>query len=109
MSIMTQKSPHWLSLNKSTPVFQNDLGSVQMLDVTSFPILRRLSIKRLILAPRATREPQWNVNANQLAYVVRGQVLVSMLDDADKFASFVGADVLRRVGSDLPRGEPRRR
>ena len=89
---MTQKSPHWLSLTKSDPVFQNDLGSVQMLDADSFPILRRLSIKRLILAPRATREPQWNVNANQLAYVVRGQVLVSMLDDADKFASFVVAE-----------------
>ncbi|VFA88918.1 Thermophilic glucose-6-phosphate isomerase and related metalloenzymes [Gordonia paraffinivorans] len=35
------------------------------------------------------REPQWNVDANQLAYVVRGQVLVAMLGDVDEFSSFI--------------------
>jgi oxalate decarboxylase len=86
---VTQVSPHWTSLTKAPYVFQNDLGSLQVIDAGSLPILSRLSIKRLTLAPGAVREPQWNVNANQLAYVVRGQVLVPMLADADEFASFV--------------------
>ncbi|MFD4114244.1 cupin domain-containing protein [Streptomyces niveus] len=82
-------SPHWVSLTQSAPTFQNDLGSVQIVDDRALPILSRLSIKRVVLAQRAIREPQWNVNANQLAYVVRGQVLVSMLGDGNEFSSFV--------------------
>ncbi|MFE3121259.1 cupin domain-containing protein [Streptomyces niveus] len=82
-------SPHWVSLTQSAPTFQNDLGSVQIVDGRALPILSRLSVKRVVLARRAIREPQWNVNANQLAYVVRGQVLVSMLGDGNEFSSFV--------------------
>lgn len=82
-------SPHWVSLARSTPTFQNDLGSIQVVDSTSLPILSRLSVKRVVLAPRAIREPQWNVNANQLSYVVRGEVLVSMLANGNEFSSFV--------------------
>src|SRR5690606_21867679 len=37
----------------------------------------------------AIREPQWNVNANQLAYVITGTVLVSMLGNKDEFSSFI--------------------
>lgn len=48
-----------------------------------------MSIKRIVLEPGAIREPQWNVNANQLAYVVSGTVLVSLLGNADAFSSFV--------------------
>jgi oxalate decarboxylase len=86
---MTQTSGHWRSLTKAAAAFQNDLGSIQVIDAGSLPILKRLSIKRLTLAPGAIREPQWNVNANQLAYVTRGRVLVSMLGNADEFSSFV--------------------
>ncbi|MGW6507300.1 cupin domain-containing protein [Streptomyces niveus] len=82
-------SPHWVSLTRSAPTFQNDLGSVQIVDDRALPILNRLSIKRVVLAQRAIREPQWNVNANQLAYVVRGEVLVSILGDGNEFSSFV--------------------
>ena len=42
-----------------------------------------------MLEPGAIREPQWNVNANQLAYVVSGTVLVSILGNADAFSTFV--------------------
>lgn len=86
---MPALSPHWVSLTGSTPTFQNDLGSVQVVDGRTLPILKGLSIKRVTLAPRAIREPQWNVNANQLSYVVRGEVLVSMLGTGGVFSSFV--------------------
>ena len=53
------------------------------------PVLQGMSIKRITLAVGAIREPQWNVNANQIAYVVRGKVLVSTLGSGDSFSSFV--------------------
>ncbi|MER7789788.1 cupin domain-containing protein [Streptomyces sp. NPDC097640] len=86
---MSTGSPYWVSLTAAEAAFQSDLGSVQVVDGQSLPILSRLSIKRVVLAPGAVREPQWNVNANQLAYVVSGEVLVSLLANGEQFASFV--------------------
>ncbi|MDR6969814.1 cupin domain-containing protein [Leifsonia shinshuensis] len=86
---MTSSSPHVASLIDSPDTFQNDGGRISQLTRDDFPILRRMSLKRIVLEPGAVREPQWNVNANQIAYVVRGTVLVSMLATADEFASFV--------------------
>lgn len=86
---MSAQSPYWVSLHKTEPTFQNDLGSVQVVDARHLDILKRLSIKRIILAPGAIREPQWNVNANQIAYVISGEVLVTMLANAGERASFV--------------------
>ncbi len=86
---MTSSSPHVRSLDAATAEFESELGSVQVVDAGTFPLLSRLSIKRLVLQPFGVREPQWNVNANQLAYVVSGTVLVNTLGNADFFSSFV--------------------
>jgi oxalate decarboxylase len=86
---MTAISPHVASLTDATPTFQNDLGAITQLTARNFEILNGMSIKRIVLEAGAIREPQWNVNANQIAYVVRGRVLVSMLDTADVFSTFV--------------------
>lgn len=82
-------SPHVAALDAAKPVFQNELGSITQLTGATFPILSKMSMKRIVLQPGAIREPQWNVNANQLAYVTRGRVLVSMLGNADAFSTFV--------------------
>ncbi|MFI6634953.1 cupin domain-containing protein [Nonomuraea fuscirosea] len=37
---------------------------------------------RVVLDPGAIREPQWNVNANQLGYGLAGTVLVPILGNA---------------------------
>ncbi len=81
-------SRHVAALTSST-VFENEFGSIAQLDGGSLPVLSGMSIKRILLAPGAIREPQWNVNANQLAYVAAGTVLVSMLATGDEFASFI--------------------
>ncbi|HAQ60126.1 MAG TPA: cupin [Microbacterium sp.] len=86
---MPDPSPHVASLSGGASVFESELGSIQQLTRDSFPILKRMSIKRIRLEPGAIREPQWNVNANQLAYVVSGTVLVAILGNADAFSSFV--------------------
>ncbi|MCB5906157.1 cupin domain-containing protein [Streptomyces pinistramenti] len=85
-------SSYWVSLSETQPIFQSDLGSIQVVETAHLPILSRLSIKRVVLAPGAIREPQWNVNANQIAYVTSGEVLVSMPADGNEFASFVAGE-----------------
>lgn len=86
---MSGPSPHVADLHAAPAAYESDLGSIRQLSRDEFPALRRMSLTRIVLAPRAIREPQWNVNANQLAYVTRGTVLVSMLGNADAFSSFV--------------------
>ncbi|MFF5289309.1 cupin domain-containing protein [Paractinoplanes globisporus] len=49
-------------------------------------------MKRIVLEPGAIREPQWNVNANRLAYCVSGTVLVAALGNGDSFSSFSAFD-----------------
>ena len=86
---MQNPSPHKASLIAGEQVFENEFGSITQLTSASLPILSGISIKRIVLAPGGIREPQWNVNANQIAYVVRGTVLVSMLGNGDEFSTFV--------------------
>jgi len=86
---MSTLSRHVASLVDAAPTFENDLGSVAQLSTGNFPILDGMTLKRIVLEPGALREPQWNVNSNQIAYVTRGTVLVSMLATGDEFATFV--------------------
>ncbi|HWK81256.1 MAG TPA: cupin domain-containing protein [Thermomicrobiales bacterium] len=81
-------SRHVRSLWTAECEYSGPLGSLTRLNATSFPILKRLSIKRLILQPGAIREPHWHANANELTYCVSGSVLVSLLDTADVFGAF---------------------
>jgi len=82
-------SRHVASLIASNDTYENEFGSISQLTGADFPILDGMSLKRIVLEPGAVREPQWNVNANQIAYVVRGRVLVSMLGNGDEFSHFV--------------------
>ena len=86
---MSEQSRHVASLTGAKAVFESEAGSIRQLTAHEFGLLKRLSIKRIELEPGGVREPQWNVNANQLAYVVSGTVLVSTLGNADSFSSFV--------------------
>ena len=86
---MSEQSRHVASLTGAKAVFESEAGSIGQLTAHEFGLLKRLSIKRIELEPGGVREPQWNVNANQLAYVVSGTVLVSTLGNADSFSSFV--------------------
>lgn len=85
---MTSSARHVGSLTSGDSVFEGELGSVRRLSADSLPIMRRLSIKRLTLAPDAIREPHWHANANELTYCLAGELLVSILDDKSAFSSF---------------------
>ena len=81
-------SRHVASLLTGDVVHDDNNGSITRLTADEFPILSRLSIKRLVLRPGAIREPHWHANANELAYCLSGSVLVSVLDNGSSFSSF---------------------
>jgi len=86
------ESPHRTSLVEGIKEFESDLGSVTKVNAETLPILNRLSIKRLLLAPGAIREPHWHANANELTYCVSGSMLVGILGNQTSFSTFtIGA------------------
>lgn len=89
MTTAPVRSPHAISLLDSDDVEQSELGSIHRVTADNFPILRGLSMKRLVLNPGAMRTPHWHANASELTYCVSGTALVSILDDRSIFSSFV--------------------
>jgi oxalate decarboxylase len=81
-------SPHAASLINGDVVEESELGSITRVTADSFPILRGLSIKRVVINPGAMRTPHWHANANELTYCVSGTSLVSVLDNGSQFSSF---------------------
>ena len=82
-------SLHAVSLTKGEIVEESDLGSIRRVTADNFPILRGLSIDRVVINPGAMRTPHWHANANELTYCVSGTALVSVLDTYGQFSSFV--------------------
>jgi oxalate decarboxylase len=87
--MLTQTSTHAASLIDGEIVEESDLGSIRRLTADNFPILKGMSIKRLLISPGAMRTPHWHANANELTYCVAGTALVSVLDTGSRFSSFV--------------------
>jgi oxalate decarboxylase len=85
---MKKSSPHVVSLTDQPPSLQTAGGSITRVDASVLPILERLSIRRLLLAPRGVREPHWHVNGHELGYCVRGQALVTIFGNQSARDSF---------------------
>ncbi|KAK9693789.1 hypothetical protein K7432_013733 [Basidiobolus ranarum] len=93
-------SPHVASLTAQKPIFVSDTGSITSLTVDNFPILKGLSIRRILLKSRGVREPHWHVNGNELAYCLRGQVVVTVFENDSAFSTFtIGAGQMFYVPS----------
>jgi oxalate decarboxylase len=81
------KSPHVASLIFAKPFYEADLGSMRRITSEELPILKNLSIKRLVLEPGSIREPHWHANCNELTYCISGTVLVTQLDVNNEFVN----------------------
>lgn len=79
---------HSTSLIEGFSQHRSPLGSVTRVSAAELPILKGLSIKRLLLAPGAIRAPHWHANCTELAYCVTGQALVSILGNGSTFSAF---------------------
>ena len=87
--MLTQKSTHAASLTHGEILERSDLGSLRRLTADSFPILKGMSMRQLLISPGAMRTPHWHANANEMTYCVSGSARVSILDIAGGFTSFV--------------------
>lgn len=97
---MTFPSRHVRSLWSAMPVHDDALGSIRRLSADEFPLLERISIKRMLLAPGSIREPHWHANANELGHVLAGTVLVTIVDNADAVSTIaVAAGQMFHIGS----------
>jgi oxalate decarboxylase len=85
---MKKSSSHVASLTDQEPILRSPGGSMAAVDASVFPILERLSIRRLLLAPRGVREPHWHVNGHELGYCVRGEALVTIFGNQSARDSF---------------------
>ncbi|MEP7455083.1 cupin domain-containing protein [Phyllobacterium sp. SB3] len=94
------QSKHVHSLKHGEFEFNTELGSIIRVCKNHLPILKGLSIKRLILGAGAIREPHWHANATELAYCVSGKALIGVLDNGSVFSSFiVGAGQMFHIPS----------
>lgn len=60
------RSVHTTSLLDGEIVEESDLGSMRRVTADNLPILKGLSVKRVLLNPGAMRTPHWHANANEL-------------------------------------------
>ena len=82
-------SPHVKSLTHQTPTFSGPLGSIVGLSAKEFPLLKRLSARKLVLEIGAFREPHWHANAHELGYVETGSILLTIALNHSARESFV--------------------
>src|SRR4051812_27156359 len=81
-------SRHVRSLRTVAPRYHGPLGEQRAVTAETFPILTRMSMQHLRIAPGAPPEPQWHASAKALAYCLRGRLQVSVLDNASAFGTF---------------------
>ena len=82
-------SLHVVSLDGQRPDLAVADGSITRADARNFPILERLSLRRLRLGPGSLREPHWHANAHELGYCTRGTALVTIAGNHAARESFV--------------------
>ncbi|KAF2165573.1 hypothetical protein M409DRAFT_23869 [Zasmidium cellare ATCC 36951] len=85
---MASSSRHVFHLKNSYPFFENDHGSIQRATAKELPILKGMSLKRLVLKPKAIREPHWHANTPELTYCLKGEAIVSVTDSHSAFNAF---------------------
>jgi oxalate decarboxylase len=71
---MASSSPHVRSLREAPVQHESDGGSIRRLTKDAFPMLERISIKRLVIEPGCLREPHWHANADELTYCLSGDL-----------------------------------
>ncbi len=83
---------HKFSLHRLKPQIANEHGTKTSVNSSNFPILKGLSIYRLVINEGCFREPHWHANAHELAYCLKGEALVTIFASGNQHAQFtIGA------------------
>ncbi|CAF3349857.1 unnamed protein product [Rotaria sp. Silwood2] len=63
-------------------------GDLYTLTSNEFPILKNLSIQRLVLQVGGVREPHWHGNANKIIYCLSGSALITIVGNQGEYNTF---------------------
>jgi oxalate decarboxylase len=86
---MLNMSIHHLQFSQLPPQDKSKGGYRIRAIKSNFPILRGMSLYKLILHPKAIREPHWHANADELGYCLKGNVLVSIYATGNVKSTFL--------------------
>jgi oxalate decarboxylase len=89
MTITERTSRHVAPLAHRQPRFEGPKGAITHVDQSVLPIMRRLSIRHLLLRVQGVREPHWHANAHELGYCIRGEALITIAANHAQRESFV--------------------
>jgi len=79
---------HKFPLGATPPQLATPLGTKTKASKANFPILKGLSLYRLVINEGCFREPHWHANADELAYCLSGQARVTIFASGNVHARF---------------------
>jgi oxalate decarboxylase len=82
-------SPHVFHLGSEPPQDKSEGGERVVAYSGNFPILKGMSLYKLLLYQNSAREPHWHANADELGYCLKGQVLVTFYHTGDLKHTFL--------------------
>jgi oxalate decarboxylase len=80
---------HLFHLGKTLPHNKSEGGERIKADSLHFPILKGMSLYKLLLRPQGIREPHWHINADEFGYCLEGKVLVTFYHTSDNKQVFL--------------------
>lgn len=83
------RSMHHFRFSEQTPQDRTDHGFRIVATKANFPILKKMSLYKLVLNPQALREPHWHANADELGYCIKGEVVISIYANGNDRQRFV--------------------
>lgn len=82
-------SDHHFKLSQAKPSDDTSGGKRIQANVHNFPVLKGMSLYKIILYPLGVREPHWHANADELGYCLKGEVLINIYGTGDDKESFL--------------------
>lgn len=79
---------HKFPLHATKAQFTSECGSKTAANKANFPILHRLSLYNLVINEGCFREPHWHANADELAYCLKGEALVTIFASGNQHSQF---------------------
>jgi len=79
---------HKFPLHATKPQLATEFGTKTFVNQTNFPILRGLSLYHLVINEGCFREPHWHANADELAYCLAGEALVTIFASGNQHSQF---------------------
>ncbi|MCE5315860.1 MAG: cupin domain-containing protein [Parachlamydia sp.] len=80
---------HHFRFSAQSPQNQTDHGYRILATKSNFPILKNMSLYKLVLNPQALREPHWHANADELGYCTKGEMVISLYANGNEREKFL--------------------